>query len=252
VENLIMAINKEKILLTAYEKAKGHRNRVKERFLKEGPETFTDEDLLELLLMLNLPFKDTRKLARELLSHYKTLDNVLDAPLEELSKFKGLKEKGTLPLKVVKEVARRYLKAKALKTEYLRSPEEVYNYLKYEMQNLSRETLKTIFLDAKSKVLSIETLFEGTITESAIYPREIFNKALEKKAVFLILVHNHPSGDVTPSKEDIKLTKNLILAGLLLQCKIIDHIIIGKNGYFSMAEKGIIENLEKEISSILK
>jgi DNA repair proteins len=73
-----------------------------------------------------------------------------------------------------------------------------------------------------------------------------------KKGCFLILVHNHPSGDVTPSKEDIKLTKNLILAGLLLQCKIIDHIIIGKNGYFSMAEKGIIENLEKEISSILK
>uniref|UniRef100_A0A7V4N2L8 MPN domain-containing protein n=1 Tax=Thermodesulfobacterium geofontis TaxID=1295609 RepID=A0A7V4N2L8_9BACT len=98
----------------------------------------------------------------------------------------------------------------------------------------------------------METLFEGTITESAIYPREIFGKALEKKAVFLILVHNHPSGDVTPSKEDLKLTKNLILAGLLLQCKIIDHIIIGKNGYFSMAEKGIIENLEKEILGILK
>jgi len=151
VENLVMAINKEKILLLAYEKAKGHRKRVKERFLKKGPETFTDEDLLELLLMLNLPFKDTRKLARELLNHYKTLDNVLDAPLEELSKFKGLKEKGTLPLKVVKEVARRYLKTKALKTEYLKSPEEVYNYLKYEMQNLSRETLKTIFFRYKIK-----------------------------------------------------------------------------------------------------
>jgi len=247
-----MSIKKEKILIEAYEKAKGHRNRVKERFLKEGPERFTDEDLLELLLIFSIPYKDTRKLARELLNHYKTLDSVLDASLEELSKFKGLKEKSALPLKVVKEVARRYLKAKALKTEYLKSPQEVYDYLKYEMQNLTRETLKAIFLDAKSKILDIETLFEGTITESAVYPREIFAKAVEKKAVSLILVHNHPSGDTNPSKADIKLTKNLILAGYLLQCKIIDHIIIGKDGYFSMAEKGIIENLEKEVVEALR
>ncbi|HEA84112.1 MAG TPA: DNA repair protein RadC [Thermodesulfobacterium geofontis] len=245
-----MAIDKKTLLLSAYEKAKGHRNRVKERFLKEGPETFTDEDLLELLLILNIPYKDTRKLARELLNHYKTLDNVLDAPLEELSRFKGLKERSALPLKVVKEVARRYLKARALKTEYLRSPEEVYNYLRYEMQNLSREILKAIYLDAKSKVLAIDTLFEGTITESAVYPREIFAKALEKKAVFLILVHNHPSGDINPSKEDINITKKLMLVGYFLQCKVIDHVIIGKNGYFSMAEKGIIESLEKELTGV--
>ncbi len=247
-----MGMKREKILFTAYEKAKGHRNRVKERFLKGGPERFTDEDLLELLLILNIPYKDTRKLARELLNHYKTLDNVLDAPIEELTRFKGLKEKSALPLKVVKEVARRYLKAKALKTEYLRSPEDVYSYLKYEMQNLAREVLKVVFLDVKSKILGIETLFEGTITESAVYPREIFAKALENRAVSLILVHNHPSGDPTPSKEDLKLTKNLMLAGHLLHCKIIDHIIIGKNEYFSMAEKGIIENLEKEIIGVLR
>lgn len=245
-------MDKKGTLLSFYEKAKGHRKRVKERFLKEGPEKFTDEDLLELLLILNIPYKDTRKLARELLTHYKTLDKVIDAPIEELSKFKGLKEKSVLPLKVVKEFARRYLRAKALNTEYLRSPEEVYNYLRYEMQNLSRETLKVIYLDTKSKILGIEKLFEGTITESVVYPREVFTKALEKKAVFLILVHNHPSGDINPSKEDIKLTKNLILAGHLLQCKVVDHIIIGKNGYFSMAEKGIIENLEKEVREVLR
>jgi len=247
-----MDIKKEKILLSAYEKAKGHRKRVKERFLKNGPESFTDEDLLELLLMLNIPYKDTRKLARNLLSHYKTLDKVLDAPIEELSKFKGLKEKSALPLKVIKEVARRYLKNKALKSEYLKSPEEVYHYLKYEMQSLARETLKVIFLSSKSKILDIEKLFEGTITESTCYPREIFTKAFEKKASSIILVHNHPSGDPTPSKEDINFTKNLILAGYLLQCKILDHIIIGKDGYYSMAEKGIIENLEKEILPSLK
>ncbi len=240
-------LKKEKIALQAYEKAKGHRNRVKERFLKEGPDKFTDEDLLELLLMLNIPYKDTRKLARELLNRYKTLDKVLDAPLEELSQIKGLKEKSVLPLKVIKEVARRYLKCKALNAEYLRSPEEVYNYLKYEMQNLNREVLKVIFLDSKSRIIEIDTLFMGTVTESAVYPREIFTKALEKKAVSIILVHNHPSGDVSPSQHDLNITKILILAGNLLQIKVLDHIIIGKEGYFSMAEQGIMENLEREV-----
>jgi DNA repair protein RadC len=238
---------REKILIEAYEKAKGHRKRVKERFLKEGAEKFTDEDLLELLLMLNIPYRDTRKLARELLNTYKTLDKVLDAPIEELCKFKGLKEKSVLPLKVIREVARRYLKARAFQTEYLRSPEEVFNYLKYEMQNLEREVLKVIFLDSKSRILGIETLFEGTLTESAVYPREIFAKVFQKQAVSIILVHNHPSGDPSPSRQDLKLTKTIILAGILLQVKVLDHIIIGKEGYFSMAEKGIMEKLEKEI-----
>lgn len=238
--------------LSAYQKAKGHRSRVKERFIKEGPEKFTDEDLLELLLMLNLPYRDTRKLARDLLSYYKTLDQVLDAPLEELKKFKGLKEKSALPLKVIREVARRYLKQKALKTEYLRSPLEVYQYLRYEMQGLDREVFKVVFVDTRSKILGIETLFEGTLHESTVYPREVFKKAIEIKAFGIILVHNHPSGEVNPSKEDIFLTKKLILTGELLQIKVIDHVIIGKNGYFSMAENQLIEKLKNEILTSLK
>ncbi|MBZ4681787.1 DNA repair protein RadC [Thermodesulfobacterium sp.] len=237
----------QKILIEAYEKAKGHRARVKERFLKEGPKSFTDEDLLELLLMFSLPYRDTRKLARALLEQYKTLDQVLDAPLEELKKFKGLKERAILPLKVIHEVARRYLQSRATKSEYLRSPQEVYEYLKYEMQNLDREVLKVLFLDAKSKFLGGETLFEGTLHESAVYPREIFKKALEKKALSIVIVHNHPSGDPMPSKEDFVITKKLVLAGELLQIKVLDHVIIGKNGYYSMAEKGDIERLKAEI-----
>lgn len=237
--------------LKAYEKAKGHRTRVKERFLKEGPEKFTDEDLLELLLMLNLPYRDTRKLARELLSHYQTLDQVLDAPLEELRNFKGLKEKTVLPLKVIKEVARRYLKLKALKAEYLKSPSEVYRYLKYEMQNLDREVFKVIYLDVRSKILGIETLFEGTLHESVVYLREVFKKALEMKAFSVILVHNHPSGEEKPSREDVFLTKQLILAGELLQVKVLDHVIIGKNGYFSMAENNLMEELRKEVKKLI-
>ncbi len=230
-----------------YEKAKGHRERVKRRFLKEGPQSFTDEDLLELLLFFNLPFRDTRKLARELLQNFKTLDRILDASFEELVKIKGLGEKAVLPLKVVHEVARRYLKSKALKSEYLRSPQEVYRYLQYEMKNLSKEVFKIIFLDAISRILGVETLFEGTLTESVVYPREVFAKVLEKKAASIILVHNHPSGNLKPSKADLDLTKKLILTGNLLQFKVLDHLIVSQEGYFSMAEEGIIEAIEREL-----
>ncbi len=243
---------KETIKERAYQKAKGHRSRLKERFLTEGAEKFTDEDLLELLLMFGIPYKDTRLIARSLLNTYKTLDKVIDAPLEELIEFKGLGKKAVLPLKVVKEVARRYLKAKALKSICLRAPQEVYDYLRYEMKNLKKEVLKAIFLDASSKVISIETLFEGTVTETAVYPRELFLKAFNLGAVSIILVHNHPSGKLEPSSHDLSLTEKLILAGSMLHIKILDHIIIADSGYFSMAENGIIEELERKVRGLLK
>ncbi len=232
-------------------KVKGHRARVKKRFFEEGPQSFTDEDLLELLLFFGIPRKDTRIIARELLKKYnQRLDKVLDANLQDLLEVKGVGLNSLLPLKVVHEVAKRYLKAKSEKADYLKSPEEIYQYLMYELKGKDKEIFMVIFLDTQFKVLGVEKLFEGTLTETAVYPREIFAKALEKKAVSLILVHNHPSGNLTPSKEDIRLTKLLILTGKLLQFKILDHLIIGETGYYSMAEKGIIEKLEKELTQL--
>ncbi|RLG13151.1 hypothetical protein DRN73_00040 [Candidatus Pacearchaeota archaeon] len=232
-------------------KVKGHRARVKKRFFEEGPQSFTDEDLLELLLFFGIPRKDTRIIARELLKKYnQRLDKVLDANPQDLLEVKGIGLNSLLPLKVVHEVAKRYLKAKSEKADYLKSPEEIYQYLMYELKGKDKEVFMVIFLDTQFKVLGVEKLFEGTLTETAVYPREIFAKALEKKAVSLILVHNHPSGNLTPSKEDIRLTKLLILTGKLLQFKILDHLIIGETGYYSMAEKGIIEKLEKELTQL--
>lgn len=232
-------------------KVKGHRARVKKRFFEEGPQSFTDEDLLELLLFFGIPRKDTRIIARELLKKYnQRLDKVLDANLKDLLEVKGIGLNSLLPLKVVHEVAKRYLKAKSEKADYLKSPEEIYQYLMYELKGKDKEVFMVIFLDTQFKVLGIEKLFEGTLTETAVYPREIFAKALEKKAVSLILVHNHPSGNLTPSKEDIRLTKLLILTGKLLQFKILDHLIISETGYYSMAEKGIIEKLERELTQL--
>ncbi len=233
-------------------KAKGHRQRVKERFFKESPESFTDEDLLELLLFFGIPRKDTRGLARSLLKEYKgRLDKVLDAPIEELLKFPHLGRYALLPLKVVHEVAKRYLKARSEAVYYLKSPKEVHQYLIYELKNEQKEVFLVIFLASDLKVLKLERLFEGTISESTIYPRELFFKACRYGASQVVLAHNHPSGNLTPSEADKRLTKQLILAGHLLQIKVIDHLIIGQNDYFSFAENGLMESLEREVREIL-
>jgi len=230
------------------EKAKGHRKRVKERFWREGPESFTDEDLLELLLFFGIPQKDTRGLARELLQAFGgRLDAILDAEIDTLLKFPNLGPNSILPLKVVHEVARRYLRARTLGGTYLKSPKEVYEYLLYELKGEKREVFLTIYLAVDNRVISLERLFEGTITESAVYPREVFGKAYTLKASKIILAHNHPSGNLTPSEEDKRLTKILLLAGKLLHVKVLDHLIIGESGYFSFAEEGLLEELEKEV-----
>lgn len=229
-------------------KSKGHRLRVKDRFLNEGPQSFTDEDLLELLLFFGIPRRDTRGLARDLLKRYQgRLDLILDAPIEELLKIPGLGPKSILPLKVVHEVARRYLKSKSTSEVFLNSPHEVFNYLLYELRGKKREIFMVIYLANNNRVLSIERLSEGTITEAAVYPREIFARAHSLGASKLVLVHNHPSGQIHPSKEDIKITKIVALAGLLLNMRVIDHLIIGEDRYYSFAEEGLMEQIEREI-----
>ncbi len=229
-------------------KAAGHRQRVREKFLKEGPERFSDEDLLEALLFFGIPRKDTRGLARKLLKAYKnSLSAVLDAPVEELQKFEGLGEKGIFPLKLIQEVARRYLKDKAKKVNVLKSPREVYQYLLYELKNRKKECFLAVFLNGSYEVIETRVLFEGTINESPVYLRELFGEAFKQGAYFLILAHNHPSGKVNPSLADLEITKRILLTAELLNFKVLDHIIIGKNSYYSMAEEGDFERIREEL-----
>lgn len=234
------------------EKSQGHRKRVKERFLKEGPESFTDEDLLELLLFFGIPRRDTRGLARQLLKEFGgRLDAILDADVKELKKIKGLGEKALLPLKVVHEVARRYLRARIKEGNYLKSPKEVYEYLLYELKGEKKEVFIVIYLASDNRVLSLDRLFEGTISESLVYPREIFGRAYTLGASKIILAHNHPSGNLTPSSADLNITKILILSGKLLHVKVLDHLIIGQDSYYSFAEAGVLEELEREVQKLL-
>lgn len=234
------------------EKAKGHRARVKERFWREGPESFTDEDLLELLLFFSIPRKDTRGLARSLLKRFNgRLDKILDADKEELIKIPQIGLNAILPLKVMHEIARRYLRSRIENSHYLKSPKEVFEYLLYELKGEKKEVFMVLYLATDNRVLGIEKISEGTIAESAVYPREVFAKAYQLGASKLILAHNHPSGQIKPSPEDKRITKLFILGGLLLQLRILDHLIIGKDAYYSFAEEGLIEELEREVRKFL-
>ncbi len=233
-------------------KAQGHRARVKERFFREGAETFTDEDLLELLLFFGIPRKDTRKIARELLTLFDNdLSKVLDAEPKELFQISGLGPSAILPLKVAREVARRYLRSRAKSSVYLRSPKEVYDYLWFELKSRKRETFVVVYLSAVSEVLHVDELFEGTITEAVVYPREVFSQAIKLSASSIIVAHNHPSGSLKPSQEDIRLTELLYLAGKLLHIKLLDHLIVGESGYFSFAEEGLLDEIARRASQKL-
>ncbi len=225
----------------------GHRERLRRRFLEYGLSAFTDEDILEMLLAFGTPRRDTRPVARELLKRMGSLPAVLEAPIEELTRVTGVGPRNVLPIKFVHEVARRYLRRRIENREYLRSAREVYEYLAHELANLPREVFRVIFLDARNKILGIEEIFQGTLNESPVYPREIFYRALEQKAASLVLVHNHPSGDPTPSPADIKLTRRLLRGAHLLGFKILDHVIMARKDYFSFAEEGLLATLEEEI-----
>lgn len=228
----------------------GHRERLRRRFLEYGLSAFTDEDILEMLLAFGTPRKDTRGPARELLRRFGSLPEVLEAPLEKLTEVPGIGTKNVLPLKFVHEVARRYLRRRIEQREYISSAREVYEYLAHELAHRSREIFKVLFLDSRGRILAVEELFRGTLNESAVYPREVLSKALDYKAVSLVLVHNHPSGDPSPSSEDISLTRRLLLGAEVLGLQILDHVIIGREGYFSFAEEGLIHTLRRELSEI--
>ncbi len=227
-------------------RVQGHRERLRRRFLEYGLSAFTDEDILEMLLAFGTPRRDTRGTARDLLRHFGGLAEVLEAPLEELVRLPGLGPRNVLPLKFVHEVARRYLRRRIENREYIRSAREAYEYLVHELSGRDREIFKVLFLDARKRILAVEELFRGTLTEAAVYPREIFARAFAHRAAALVLVHNHPSGDPRPSPADLALTRKLVLAGNLLGISILDHVIIGREGYFSFAEEGLMERLREE------
>ena len=228
------------------EKGTGHRERLRRRFLDGGFERFSDEEVVEFLLTLGTPRGDLKPSARQALKDFGSLSAVLSAPIEKLTEIKGIGPKNALYLKFVHQVAGRYLKDRADGKPFFGSSQAVFDYLFHSMRDLKREIFKVLFLNRKNELIYDQDVFFGTLTGSAVYPREIMTLALERKAAGLVFVHNHPSGEPAPSPEDRKLTRDLIWAARILSIQVIDHIIIGHNKYYSFADYGLIKGFLSE------
>ncbi len=238
--------NPESAVCDSKQKGVGHRKRLRDKFLSSGLSGFHDYEVIELLLTLATPRKDCKEAAKEAMNRFKTLQGVLEASASDLCEIEGLGARNILGIKLIKAVADRYLKKKLIGKEALNNSKDLFDYLYHTMRDKTRECFKAIFLDAKNKVIAAETLFEGTLTASSVYPREVVLAALNHHSAALIFTHNHPSGDPMPSGEDISITRQLLFACRMLGITVHEHLIIGDNRYFSFADQGYISQMNRE------
>ncbi|TET42060.1 MAG: JAB domain-containing protein, partial [Dehalococcoidia bacterium] len=224
----------------------GHRKRLREKFIKSGLAGFNDYEIIELLLSLGTPRKDCKQQAKEAIEKFKTLRGVLEAPPEELQQIDGIGAHSAFGIKLVQEVAREFLKEKIIDKPIYKSSQEIFDYLYHSMRDLKKEVFKVIYLNSQNQIIETQDLFEGTINSSSISTREIIESAIKYNAASLIFVHNHPSGNPEPSQSDKTITRDLVYAGSIMRIRVLDHIIIGNNRYFSFAGEGLIEEYEMD------
>ncbi|RJP75922.1 MAG: DNA repair protein RadC [Desulfobacteraceae bacterium] len=227
-------------------KGSGHRNRLREKFLESGLSGFHDYEIIELLLTLATPRKDCKDAAKDALERFQSLPGVFEASKEELLSVNGIGPKNLLGIQLIKAVSDRYLEKKIRVRDLVQNSRDLFNYLYQTLRDKSQECFSVIFLDAKNRVIDSNVLFKGTLTESAVYSREVIKMALEKRAAALIFAHNHPSGDPEPSNVDILITKRLLFACKVVGITVHEHIIIGDNRYFSFADQGHIHRMTRE------
>lgn len=227
-------------------KSEGHRKRLRERFLQSGLAGFLDYEVIELLLTLNTPRRDCKESAKELLKRFKTLQGVFEANPEELSRVKGVGESNIFGLKLIRDVAERYLQKKIAHRDVISNSRDLIHYLNSAIGQRNKELFAGVFLDAKNRVNGLEILFQGTLTMSSVYPREVIVKALEYRAASVIFAHNHPSGDFSPSPEDIAITRRLLFACRHVGITVHEHLITGDEGFYSFADNGYIAQFNRE------
>ncbi|AKI00515.1 DNA repair protein radc [Hoeflea sp. IMCC20628] len=212
----------------------GHRDRLRLRFRDSGDRALADYELLELLLFRLIPRRDTKPIAKALLARFGSLPEVLGAPTHLLTEIKGVGDSVATDLKLVAAIAHRMLKGELKDRQVLASWSAVIEYCRAAMAFEAREQFRVLFLDKKNTLIADEIQQTGTVDHTPVYPREVVKRALELSATAIILVHNHPSGDPTPSRADIEMTKLIIDTAKPLGITVHDHIIIGKDGHASL------------------
>jgi DNA repair protein RadC len=218
----------------------GHRQRLREKFLKNGLDGFLDYEIIELLLTLGTPRSDCKQSAKDALKKFESLKSVLEATSADLKKIKGIGDNNVFGLKIAQAVSRRYLADKIINKDFIRSADEVKEYLQHELRDKNREVFLAIYLNGRNQIIKMEELFQGTLSTSAVYPREVVKRALENDAAALVFVHNHPSGNPNPSQDDLSITNKLKDALMSIDVSVHDHIIIAGNDVYSFADHGLI------------
>lgn len=220
--------------------ADGHRNRLRARLLAAGPDAVADHEMLEMLLFLALPRRDTKPIARDLLSRFGGFGRVITASPGELRAVEGLGDAGIAALKLAHAAAARLLKGELQDKPVLRSWEALTNYLRVAFGQDRTEQLRVLFLDARARLLADEIMGRGTTNHAPVYPREIVRRALELHAITVILAHNHPSGSTEVSRDDIVMTREVRRALQPLGVILHDHLIVTSDICISMQQQGLL------------
>ena len=219
--------------------ASGHRARLRQRLFEGGPKALLDHELVEYLLTLSMPRVDTKPLARRLIDQFGGVGPLLDTDAESL-KREGLSDAAIGALKIAEATALRLLETRVEGRPILSSWEALGDYLQAAMAHSSVEEVRVLFLNAKNMLLANEAMWRGSVDEASVHVREVISRAIALGATAIIIVHNHPSGDPSPSQQDIRLTRDLVEAGRHMKITVHDHVIVGSSGRSSMKAMGLI------------
>ncbi|WP_235705203.1 RadC family protein [Acidiphilium iwatense] len=220
--------------------AAGHRSRLRARLLKAGPDSLADHEVLEMMLFLALPRRDTKPIARALVTKFGSYAQAIAAPIAELLAVEGLGEAGAAALKIVQAAALRLVRAEVIYRPILNHWDRLIEYLTAVLARERVEQARVLFLDHRNRLIADEVQSQGTINHTPVYPRELLKRALDHHATAIILVHNHPSGDPTPSQEDIAMTREIKQAAAALSIVLHDHVIIGNGKWVSLKRLGLL------------
>ncbi len=218
----------------------GHRDRLRERLLNAGPDALADHELLELLLTLAILRRDTKPIARALVARFGSFANVIAAPRAELEGVENVGRAGAAAIKTVHAAALRFGRAEVLNQPVLNNWDRLMTYLNATLARERVEHFRILFLDNRNRLLADEAQARGTVNHTPVYPREVVKRALEVHATALILVHNHPSGDPTPSRDDIEMTQEIKAAATALGIVLHDHVIVGNGRWLSFRQEGLL------------
>jgi DNA repair protein RadC len=218
----------------------GHRKRLKQKYLTAGIEAFLDYEVVELLLTYAISRQDIKPLAKDLLSRFGSMKGIIDAETAELKKVDGVSDHTAILFKLAKDISTLYLQQRAKEKAHISCTSELINFCRTALGGKKDEEFCVIYLDVQNQIIEFEELQKGTVNQATVYPRQVLENALRKKASAIILVHNHPSGHVRPSEADIRITRTIRETARMLDINVHDHIIIGDDRFFSFREEGMM------------